>query len=109
MLWVLSLANVFVYIARYAMVDGGPYYLKEVKGASLAEGGFSTLLIEFSGAAGMLTMGWVSDNSADARARERAGDDSADAGLCRHHHRAGGDAVARHGVVAVIGFLVYVR
>jgi OPA family glycerol-3-phosphate transporter-like MFS transporter len=50
-----------VYIARYAMVDWGPTYLKEVKGASLKEGGFSTLVIEFAGAAGMLTMGWLSD------------------------------------------------
>jgi OPA family glycerol-3-phosphate transporter-like MFS transporter len=69
MLWVLSLANIFVYIARYAMVDWGPTYLKEVKGASLAEGGFSTLVIEFSGAAGMLTMGWLSDKLGGRRGR----------------------------------------
>jgi sugar phosphate permease len=31
MLWVLAIANIFVYIARYAMVDWGPTYLKEVK------------------------------------------------------------------------------
>jgi OPA family glycerol-3-phosphate transporter-like MFS transporter len=68
-LWVLAMANVFVYIARYAMVDWGPYYLKEVKGASLAEGGFSTLVIEFAGAAGMLSMGWLSDKLGGRRAR----------------------------------------
>jgi OPA family glycerol-3-phosphate transporter-like MFS transporter len=61
MLWLIAVANIFVYIARYAMVDWGPTYLKEVKGASLKQGGFSTLLIEFAGAAGMLTMGWLSD------------------------------------------------
>lgn len=61
MLWLIAIANVFVYIARYSMVDWGPTYLKEVKGASLTEGGFSTLVIEFAGAAGMLTMGWLSD------------------------------------------------
>ncbi len=69
MLWVLAFANVFVYIARYAMVDWGPTYLKEVKGASLGEGGFSTTVIEFAGAAGMLTMGWVSDKLGGRRAR----------------------------------------
>ena len=69
MLWVLSIANIFVYIARYAMVDWGPTYLKEVKGASLAQGGFSTLVIEFAGAAGMLTMGWLSDKLGGRRAR----------------------------------------
>jgi OPA family glycerol-3-phosphate transporter-like MFS transporter len=69
MLWVVSIANIFVYIARYAMVDWGPLYLKKVKGASLTQGGFSTLLIEFSGAAGMLMMGWISDKIGGRRGR----------------------------------------
>lgn len=69
MLWILALANVFVYIARYSMVDWGPTYLKEVKHASLTEGGVSTLVIEIAGAAGMLTMGWLSDRIGGLRAR----------------------------------------
>ncbi len=69
MLWLLAFANVFVYIARYAMVDWGPTYLKETKGASLTEGGFSTLIIEFAGIAGMLIMGWLSDKIGGRRAR----------------------------------------
>jgi OPA family glycerol-3-phosphate transporter-like MFS transporter len=60
-LWLIAIANFFVYIARYAMVDWGPTYLKEAKGADILAGGFSTTLIEFSGAAGMLSMGWISD------------------------------------------------
>ena len=68
-LWILALANIFVYIARYAMVDWGPTYLKEVKGATIGAGGFSTTIIEFSGAAGMLTMGWLSDKLGGRRAR----------------------------------------
>jgi len=72
MLWVLAFANIFVYIARYAMVDWGPTYLKEVKGASLLGGGLSTLIIEFAGAAGMLTMGWISDKLGGRRARVSA-------------------------------------
>jgi OPA family glycerol-3-phosphate transporter-like MFS transporter len=69
MLWLLAVANVFVYVARYAMVDWGPTYLKEVKGATLAQGGLSTLIIEFAGAAGMLTMGWLSDRLGGRRGR----------------------------------------
>jgi sugar phosphate permease len=69
MLWVLAFANIFVYIGRYAMVDWGPTYLKEAKGASLVAGGFSTLVIEFAGAAGMLTMGWLSDKLGGRRGR----------------------------------------
>jgi len=69
MLWLLAIANMFVYIARYSMVDWGPTYLKEVKGASLTEGGFSTTIIEFAGAAGMLSMGWLSDKLGGRRGR----------------------------------------
>jgi MFS transporter, OPA family, glycerol-3-phosphate transporter len=69
MLWVLAIANMFVYIARYSMVDWGPTYLKEVKGASLTEGGFSTTVIEFAGALGMLSMGWLSDKLGGRRGR----------------------------------------
>lgn len=69
MLWLLAIANMFVYIARYSMVDWGPTYLKEVKAASLTEGGFSTTVIEFAGAAGMLSMGWISDKLGGRRGR----------------------------------------
>jgi OPA family glycerol-3-phosphate transporter-like MFS transporter len=68
-LWLLALANIFVYIARYSMVDWGPTYLKEAKGASLTEGGFSTTIIEFAGAAGMISMGWLSDKLGGRRPR----------------------------------------
>lgn len=68
-LWLLALANIFVYIARYSMVDWGPTYLKEAKGASITEGGFSTTIIEFAGAAGMVSMGWLSDKLGGRRPR----------------------------------------
>src|SRR5947207_1490500 len=51
------------------MVDWGPTYLKDVKGASLGQGGLSTLVIEFAGGAGMLTMGWLSDRLGGFRGR----------------------------------------
>ena len=69
MLWVLSFANIFVYIARYALVDWGPTYLKEMKGATIQQGGWSTTIIEFAGAAGMLSMGWISDKIGGRRGR----------------------------------------
>ncbi|MBI5381965.1 MAG: MFS transporter [Opitutae bacterium] len=72
LLWVLALANVFIYIARYSLVDWGPTYLKEVKGATLGAGGFSTLVIEFAGAAGMLALGWGSDLLGGRRGRVAA-------------------------------------
>ncbi len=68
-LWILAFANISVYVARYAMVDWGPYYLTKVKHASLTKGGLSTTVIEFAGALGMLTMGWLSDKIGGRRAR----------------------------------------
>jgi OPA family glycerol-3-phosphate transporter-like MFS transporter len=60
-LWLFASANFFVYIARYSMLDWGPTYLKEVKQASLAEGGHSTAILEFAGIFSTLLMGWLSD------------------------------------------------
>jgi OPA family glycerol-3-phosphate transporter-like MFS transporter len=67
MLWLIAFANFFVYIARYSMLDWGPTYLKEMKQATLLGGGFSTLVLEFAGAAGMLSMGWISDRAGGRR------------------------------------------
>ena len=59
--WLFAFANFFVYIARYSMLDWGPTYLKEVKHASLGEGGISTAALEFSAIFSTILMGWLSD------------------------------------------------
>ena len=43
------------------MLDWGPTYLKEVRHASLGEGGISTAMLEFSGIFSTILMGWLSD------------------------------------------------
>jgi OPA family glycerol-3-phosphate transporter-like MFS transporter len=60
-LWLFAGANFFAYIARYSMLDWGPTYLKEVKHASLAQGGVSTAALEFSAIFSTILMGWLSD------------------------------------------------
>lgn len=60
-LWLFASANFFTYIARYAMLDWGPTYLKEVKHASISEGGISTAALEFSAIFSTILMGWLSD------------------------------------------------
>ena len=60
-LWLIAGANFFVYIARYAMLDWGPTFLKEVKHASLGEGGMGTFTLEFSAMASTVLAGWLSD------------------------------------------------
>ncbi len=60
-LWLFAFANFFVYIARYSMLDWGPTYLKEVRHATLGEGGVSTAALEFSAIFSTILMGWLSD------------------------------------------------
>jgi OPA family glycerol-3-phosphate transporter-like MFS transporter len=60
-LWILGCATFFAYIANYSIIDWGPTYLREVKGASLTDGGVSLAVNEGAGIFGMLVMGWLSD------------------------------------------------
>lgn len=60
-LWMFAIANFFVYIVRYSMLDWGPTYLREIKGATLTGGGIAILIIEFGGIPSTLFMGWLSD------------------------------------------------
>lgn len=59
--WLLALANFFAYITRYSMLDWGPTYLREVKGASLEDGGLAILVLEFGGIPSTIFLGWISD------------------------------------------------
>ena len=61
MLWLFAIANLFVYIVRYSMLDWGPTYLREMKHASLEGGGLSILILEFCGIPSTILMGWLSD------------------------------------------------
>jgi len=61
LLWLFAAANFFVYIVRYSMLDWGPLYLQEIKGANLHGGGLAILMIEFGGIPSTLLMGWLSD------------------------------------------------
>src|SRR5271166_1125731 len=60
-LWLFAGANFFAYVARYAMLDWGPTYLKEVKHASLGEGGIGTAVLEASAMLSTVLVGWLSD------------------------------------------------
>ncbi len=59
--WLLAIANFFAYITRYSMLDWGPTYLREVKGATLQHGGGALAAIEFAGIPSTIFLGWVSD------------------------------------------------
>ena len=60
-IWLLAFANFFAYISRYIMLDWGPTYLREIKGATLNDGGIAVMAIEFGGIPSTIFLGWVSD------------------------------------------------
>lgn len=60
-IWVLALANFFVYTVRYAVLDWGPTLLGEWKGISIQHAGWMVAAFEISGIVGMLVAGWATD------------------------------------------------
>jgi MFS transporter, OPA family, glycerol-3-phosphate transporter len=60
-LWYIALANAFVYLVRYGVLDWSPTYLEEVKGYSLKEAGWAYFAYEYAGIPGTLLCGWMSD------------------------------------------------
>ncbi len=60
-LWILALANVFVYVVRYGVVNWSPIYLTDVKGCTPELARWQFLIFEYAGIPGMLLSGWASD------------------------------------------------
>jgi len=61
LLWFIAMANAFVYLVRYGVLDWAPTYLSEVKQFSLEESGWAYFLYEWAGIPGTLLAGYVSD------------------------------------------------
>lgn len=61
LIWYIALANAFVYLVRYGVLDWAPTYLKEAKGFSLSETGWAYFAYEYAGIPGTLLCGWLSD------------------------------------------------
>lgn len=60
-IWILGLANFFVYIVRFAILDWGPTLLQQWKGIPVQHGGWLVAGFEISGIVGMITAGWITD------------------------------------------------
>lgn len=60
-IWIIGIANFFVYTIRYAVLDWGPTLLSEWKGFSVHNAGWMVAGFEISGILGMLSSGWVTD------------------------------------------------
>lgn len=60
-IWVIAVANFFVYVIRYVVLDWGPTLLSEWKGVSIEYAGWMVAAFEISGIIGMLAAGWATD------------------------------------------------
>ena len=60
-IWLLAVANFFVYTIRYAMLDWGPTLLTQAKHLQLTHAGWMVAGFEISGMIGALIGGWLTD------------------------------------------------
>ncbi|MDR2472721.1 MAG: MFS transporter [Tannerella sp.] len=67
-IWILGIANFFVYIVRFSMLDCGPTLLKDSKMVDLRIAGWLVACFEVAGIVGMLIAGWVTDRYLKGRA-----------------------------------------
>ena len=60
-IWLVSIANFFVYIVRFGFLDWGPTFLKQYKGISVAKGGLMIIAFELAAVVGTIFAGWITD------------------------------------------------
>jgi sugar phosphate permease len=65
--WVVSVANFFVYVVRIGIVSWAPKYLMEAKGFTLVQAGISLSSFEVAGIFGAYASGWLSDTTFKGR------------------------------------------
>ncbi|HSS22013.1 MAG TPA: MFS transporter [Pyrinomonadaceae bacterium] len=67
-IWLVSLANFFVYIIRYAVLDWGPTLLTQSKHIKIEHAGWMVGGFEFCGLFGAIIGGWLTDKFFGGRA-----------------------------------------
>ena len=67
-IWVLAIANFFVYVVRFSVLDWGPKFLIEARDLSYATAGGAVAIFEIFGIIGMLIAGWATDKLFDGKA-----------------------------------------
>ncbi|MBV7435363.1 glycerol-3-phosphate transporter [Cardiobacteriaceae bacterium TAE3-ERU3] len=61
LLWYIAVANVFVYLIRYGILDWAPTYLSEVRHFNIDKSSTAYALYEIAAIPGTLLCGWMSD------------------------------------------------
>lgn len=60
-IWLVAIANFFVYIVRFGFLDWGPTFLKQFKGIPVSKGGLMIIAFELAAVVGTVFAGWVTD------------------------------------------------
>jgi phosphoglycerate transporter family protein len=107
--WVVSVANFFVYVVRIGITSWAPKYLIEAKGFTLVQAGISLSAFEVAGIFGAYASGWLSDTAL----RGRRGPVSAAFMLCLTGFTLAlfkvpdGNVTMMTALFAALGFFVY--
>jgi sugar phosphate permease len=67
-IWLLAMANFFVYSVRYGLLDWAPTFLKQARGIDVSAGVWFVAGYEGFGLVGMLLGGWITDRVFQGRA-----------------------------------------
>lgn len=60
-IWLVAIANFFVYIVRFGFLDWGPTFLKQYKNIPVTKGGLMIIAFELAAVVGTIFAGWVTD------------------------------------------------
>lgn len=60
--WMLAIANVFVYVLRMGVLDWGPKFLTEDRGMNIKGAAWSVAVFELTAIVGTIFAGWASDH-----------------------------------------------
>ncbi len=60
-IWIIAIANIFVYLVRYGVLDWAPTFLSEEKAFDMSQSSAAYFLYEWAGIPGTLLCGWISD------------------------------------------------
>lgn len=67
LLWCIAIANVFVYLVRYGVINWVPTYLSEVRHFNIKDSSIAFALFEYSAIPGTIIVGWISDHIFNGR------------------------------------------
>ena len=67
-IWMLAVADFFVYVIRFAVLDWGPTFLQEARGLTASQAGWTVVIFEVFGVIGMFCAGIISDKVFKGRA-----------------------------------------